>query len=87
MSNLYLVKNYNFKHEGKDYLAYARTSYTVENLDDDDCGPEAVFDWVELSECIGPKGFVPTQDLRSMEDSLLIALNKDAHLCRVLGSK
>ena len=82
---LYQIKNYNFKHDGTDYLAYGRATYEVEH--DAEVGSEAVFDWVELLECIGPKGFVPTQELKGMEDSLLISLNKDGHICRVLGSR
>jgi hypothetical protein len=81
----HIIKNYTFKHQGTDYLAYAKSTYEVEH--DAETGLEAVFDSVELTECIGPKGFIPTQELRDMEDSLLIALNKDGHLCRVLGTR
>lgn len=82
---LYQIKNYNFKHDGKDYLAYAKANYEVEH--DAEVGSEAVFDSVELQECIGPKGFVPASELAGMADSLLVSLNRDGHLCRVLGSR
>lgn len=82
---MYQIKNYNFKHDGKDYLAYGKATYVVEH--DAEVGPEAVFEAVELQECIGAKGFVPAEELRGMEDSLLVYLNKDGHICRVLGSR
>jgi hypothetical protein len=82
---LYQVKNYNFKHDGKDYLAYAKAHYEVEH--DAEVGPEAVFEAVELIEAIGAKGFVPADELKALEDSLLVSLNRDGHLCRVLGSR
>jgi hypothetical protein len=78
---IYKFNNLNFKHEGRDYLASGSATYTVEDYGHDE--KEAGFDDVSVSEVLGAKGKIP--DPNQFKDSIIITLNRDERLCRMLA--
>jgi hypothetical protein len=80
------IKNLNIKHEGIDFLVSGQAIYVVEDYEED--GKQAVFESAELYDALGKEGYITSKEvLGYMSDSVLLALNSDSHLCRVLGSK
>lgn len=78
---IYKFNNLHFKHENRDYLASGQAVYTVEDYGEDE--KEAGFDDVHVTEVLGNKGKI--QDTASFKDSILIHLNRDERLCRMLA--
>lgn len=82
----YNFKNLNIKHQGMDFLVYGNAKYTIEDYEED--GKQALFESAELYDALGKDGYVTSKEvLGYMSDSVVEALNKDSHLCRVLGGK
>lgn len=82
----YRFKNLNIKHEGIEFLVNGIAFYTIEDYEED--GKQAGFEKAELYDALGKDGYVTSKEvLGYMEDSVLVALNSDSHLCRVLGGK
>jgi hypothetical protein len=82
----YRIRNLNIKHEGIDFLVSGQATYVVEDYEED--GKQAVFESAELYDALGKEGYITSKEvLGYMADSVLLALNGDSHLCRVLGSK
>jgi hypothetical protein len=82
----YRIRNLNIKHEGIDFLVSGQATYVVEDYEED--GKQAVFESAELYDALGKEGYITSKEvLGYMADSVLLALNSDSHLCRVLGSK
>jgi hypothetical protein len=82
----YRFKNLNIKHEGLDLLVNGSARYTVEDYEED--GKQALFESAELYDALGKDGYVTSKEvLGYMSDSVVETLNKDSHLCRVLGGK
>jgi hypothetical protein len=82
----YRFKNLNIKHEGLDLLVNGSAGYTIEDYEED--GKQALFESAELYDALGKDGYVTSKEvLGYMSDSVVEALNKDSHLCRVLGGK
>lgn len=84
--HIHTFNNVSVRHEGKEYLVYAKVHYTLEN--DPDVGLEAVFESAEIDEAIGFSGKVQDKTLlASLELPLLSVLNNDSHIARTVGSK
>lgn len=82
----YRFKNLNIKHEGIEFLVNGIAFYTIEDYEED--GKQAGFEKAELYDALGKEGYITSKEvLGYMEDSVLVALNSDSHLCRVLGGK
>ena len=82
----YRFKNLNIKHEGLDLLVNGSARYTIEDYEED--GRQALFESAELYDALGKDGYITSKEvLGYMSDSVVETLNKDSHLCRVLGSK
>lgn len=82
----YRFKNLNIKHEGMEFLVNGIAFYTIEDYEED--GKQAGFEKAELYDALGKDGYVTSKEvLGYMQDSVLVALNSDSHLCRVLGGK
>ena len=82
----YRIRNLNIKHEGMDFLVSGQANYVVEDYEED--GKQAVFETAELYDALGKDGYITSKEvLGYMTDSVLVALNNDSHLCRILGSK
>jgi hypothetical protein len=82
----YRFKNLNIKHEGLDLLVNGSSGYTIEDYEED--GKQALFESAELYDALGKDGYVTSKEvLGYMSDSVVETLNKDSHLCRVLGGK
>jgi hypothetical protein len=82
----YRFKNLNIKHEGMEFLANGIAFYTIEDYEED--GKQAGFEKAELYDALGKDGYITSKEvLGYMEDSVLVALNSDSHLCRILGGK
>ncbi len=82
----YRFKNLNIKHEGLDFLVNGIAHYVIEDYDED--GKQAGFEDAEVYDAIGVGGYVQSKEvLGYLSDSVIIALHKDSHLCRVLGNK
>lgn len=82
----YRFKNLNIKHEGMEFLVNGLAFYTIEDYEED--GKQAGFEKAELYDALGKDGYVTSKEvLGYMQDSVLVALNSDSHLCRVLGGK
>jgi hypothetical protein len=82
----YRFKNLNIKHEGLDLLVNGSARYTIEDYEED--GKQALFESAELYDALGKDGYVTSKEvLGYMSDSVVETLNKDSHLCRVLGGK
>ena len=82
----YRFKNLNIKHEGIEFLVNGIAFYTIEDYEED--GKQAGFEKAELYDALGKEGYVTSKEvLGYMEDSVLVALNSDSHLCRILGGK
>jgi hypothetical protein len=82
----YRFKNLNIKHEGLDLLVNGSAGYTIEDYEED--GKQALFESAELYDALGKDGYVTSKEvLGYMSDSVVETLNKDSHLCRVLGGK
>lgn len=82
----YRFKNLNIKHEGLDLLVNGLAFYTVEDYEED--GKQALFETAELYDALGKDGYITSKEvLGYMADSVVETLNKDSHLCRILGGK
>lgn len=82
----YRFKNLNIKHEGIEFLVNGIAFYTIEDYEED--GKQAGFEKAELYDALGKEGYITSKEvLGYMEDSVLVALNSDSHLCRILGGK
>lgn len=82
----YRFKNLNIKHEGLDLLVNGSAGYTIEDYEED--GKQALFESAELYDALGKDGYITSKEVLSyMADSVVETLNKDSHLCRVLGGK
>lgn len=82
----YRFKNLNIKHEGMEFLVNGIAFYTIEDYEED--GKQAGFEKAELYDALGKDGYVTSKEvLGYMQDSVLVALNSDSHLCRILGGK
>jgi hypothetical protein len=82
----YRFKNLNIKHEGLDLLVNGSAGYTIEDYEED--GKQALFESAELYDALGKDGYVTSKEvLGYMSDSVVETLNKDSHLCRILGGK
>jgi hypothetical protein len=82
----YRFKNLNIKHEGLDLLVNGSAGYTIEDYEED--GKQALFDTADLYDALGKDGYITSKEVLSyMADSVVETLNKDSHLCRVLGGK
>ena len=82
----YRFKNLNIKHEGLDLLVNGSAGYTVEDYEED--GKQALFEYADLYDALGKDGYITSKEvLGYMADSVVETLNKDSHLCRVLGGK
>ena len=82
----YRFKNLNIKHEGIEFLVNGIAFYEIEDYEED--GKQAGFEKAELYDALGKDGFITSKEvLGYMEDTVLIALNNDSHLCRILGGK
>ena len=58
----------------------------IEDYEED--GKQAVFESAELYDALGKDGYVISKEvLGYMQDTVLVTLNNDSHLCRILGSK
>ena len=69
-----------------EFLANGIAFYTIEDYEED--GKQAGFEKAELYDALGKDGYVTSKEvLGYMQDSVLVALNSDSHLCRVLGGK
>ena len=81
---IHKFKNYNFKHNGKDYLGSGIAFYVLDEYEDGEM--EAGFEKAELDEAIGFAGSVKDADtINAMAESVLIALNRDDTLRKMLG--
>lgn len=79
-------KNLDIKHEGKDYLVNGIAHYSIEDFEED--GKQACFELAELFDALCYSGLIVDKEkLAPLQDSVLFTLNRDNHLCRVLGSK
>lgn len=78
---IYKFNNLHFKHDGRDYLASGKATYTIDEYGEDE--REAGFDDIALDEVLGSKGKVESID--QFKDSVLITLNRDERLCRMLA--
>lgn len=82
----YRFKNLNIKHEGLDLLVNGSAGYTIEDYEED--GKQALFESAELYDALGKDGYITSKEvLGYMADSVVETLNKDSHLCRILGGK
>lgn len=82
----YRFKNLNIKHEGLDLLVNGSAGYTIEDYEED--GKQALFESAELYDALGKDGYITSKEVLSyMADSVIETLNKDSHLCRILGGK
>jgi hypothetical protein len=82
----YRFKNLNIKHEGLDLLVNGSAGYTIEDYEED--GKQALFESADLYDALGKDGYITSKEVLSyMADSVVETLNKDSHLCRVLGGK
>lgn len=82
----YRFKNLNIKHEGIEFLVNGIAFYEIEDYEED--GKQAGFEKAELYDALGKDGFITSKEvLGYMQDTVLIALNNDSYLCRVLGNK
>ena len=82
----YRFKNLNIKHDGLDLLVNGCSQYTIEDYEED--GKQALFESAELYDALGKDGYITSREvLGYMQDSVLIVLNNDSHLCRILGGK
>lgn len=82
----YRFKNLNIKHEGLDLLVNGSAGYTVEDYEED--GKQALFETADLYDALGKDGYITSKEVLSyMADSVIETLNKDSHLCRILGGK
>lgn len=82
----YRFKNLNIKHDGIDFLVNGVGHYVVEDFEED--GKEAAFEKVELYDALGKDGYITSAEvLEHLANTSVIWLNKDSHLCRVLGNK
>ena len=82
----YRFKNLNIKHEGLDLLVNGSAGYTIEDYEED--GKQALFESAELYDALGKDGYITSKEVLSyMSDSVVETLNKDSHLCRILGGK
>jgi hypothetical protein len=82
----YRFKNLNIKHDGLDLLVNGLARYTIEDYEED--GKQALFDSAELYDALGKEGYITSKEvLGYMADSVVETLNKDSHLCRILGGK
>jgi hypothetical protein len=82
----YRFKNLNIKHEGLDLLVNGLAQYTIEDYEED--GKQALFESAELYDALGKEGYITSKEvLGYMADSVIESLNKDSHLCRILGGK
>ena len=82
----YRFKNLNIKHEGLDLLVNGLAFYTIEDYEED--GKQALFESADLYDALGKDGYITSKEVLSyMADSVVETLNKDSHLCRILGGK
>lgn len=78
---IYKFANLHFTHNGKQYLASGKATYTVDDFGDDE--KEAGFDDASLDEVIGSSGKIESLD--EFKDSVVITLNRNETLCRMLA--
>jgi len=76
----HVLNNFKIKHNGRDYVVYAKVHYTIEK---DEGGDEAVFESAVVEEAIGQAGLIKDRKvLDTMELDLLAVLNNDVHIAR-----
>jgi hypothetical protein len=78
---IYKFNNLHFNHNGRGYLASGKATYSIDDYGEDE--REAGFDDVALDEVLGIKGKI--DDVSEFKDSVIIALNRDERLCRMLA--
>ena len=82
----YRFKNLNIKHDGLDLLVNGCADYTIEDYEED--GKQALFEKADLYDALGKDGYITSKEvLGYISSSVVETLNKDSHLCRVLGVK
>ena len=83
MTYTYTFNNFPIKHDGTDYLLYAKVQYTIEK---DDGGDEAVFESATIEEAMGRTGIIrDRKTLDTFELPLLTALNNDSFTARTVA--
>jgi hypothetical protein len=84
---IHKFNNLRIKHDGKEFLVYGESQYTIET--DPETGDEAVFETAKVDEAIGFAGMVrDRQTLDAMEMDVLRVLNNDLSIARrVAASK
>lgn len=84
--NQYRFKNLNIKHQGFDFLVNGVANYVVDDFEED--GKEAAFESAELYDALGKDGYITSKEvLAGLADTAVSYLNRDSHLCRILGNK
>ena len=82
----YRFKNLNIRHDGIEFLVNGLAHYVIEDYEED--GKQAGFEKAECYDALGAGGYVRSQEvLRGLEDSILVTLNQDHQLTRILGNK
>lgn len=82
----YRFKNMNVRHDSADYLVNGVGFYVVEDYEED--GKEAAFESVKVLDALGRDGFITSEEtLSKIAEAACVDLNRDNHLCRVLGNK
>jgi len=82
----YRFKNLNIRHDGFDFLVNGNAFYVIEDYEED--GKQAGFERAEVYDALGASGYVRSQEvLRGLENTVLVALNQDYQLTRILGNK
>lgn len=81
----YNLNNFRLRHDGKEFVVYAKVNYTVEK---DDGGDEAVFESAVVEEAVGFSGIIRERKfLDTLELPLLSVLNNDVHMARSVALK
>lgn len=82
----YRFKNLNINHDRLDFLVNGEAMYVIEDYEED--GKQAGFDSATLIDALGKDGFITSKEvLGYLADTAVATLNRDSHLCRVLGNK
>lgn len=84
--SLYRFNNLNIKHETTDFLVSGEAFYVVEDFEED--GKQAGFESAVLFDALGKNGFITSKEvLGYLANTAVETLNRDSHLCRILGAK
>lgn len=69
-----------------DFLVSGEATYVVEDFEED--GKQAGFEKATLVEALGKSGFITSPEvLEHLAETAVETLNRDSHLCRILGAK